>query len=314
MKITVLDIKNLNKTYRGMRLIKNFTLSVDQGQIYALIASDNSRRSLIIKLMTGLVKASNGKISFFGKRAQKNNVHYLGRIGILVEGIDFYDDLTALENINLYIKPYLKRISKLKSSKYLSVEERIEACFKLFNLHSDKNIPVKKYSSGMKQRLRLIRVFVIEPELIILDNPTMALDPIITKVLKEKLIELSKKEDVTIFITTAMLNFVDGLADEIGLLHHGEIIESITKEELNINQVSYLQIKSSDIAKVIRMIERELSIFDYEVMDDITLRIQEQYKDSSGIIELLVERGIEVMEVKYGSNSLESYFLDKIGD
>ncbi len=313
MKSNIVEIKELNKICDGEHLINNFNLSVEEGEILALIASDNSRRSLIIKLMAGLVKRSSGEIKYFGKVIKKK-VDHLIRIGILIDGMDFYDHLSGLENIKLYIKPYITRISKLESSKRISIEERITECFHLFNLESKKDVLVGKYSAGMKQRLRLIRVLVIEPDLMILENPTIYLDPIATKILKDKLVELSSNRKVTVIIATAMLDFIDGLASQFALLHSGEIIEQVKSKELKVNQISYLQIKSLEVSKIIFLIERKLSIFEYEVVNDYTLRILNDYYDSNSIIKLLVSNNVIINEIKYGTDSLESYFLERIGD
>lgn len=314
MNEKTIEIKRLTKLYKGMRVIKNINLSVGKGKIYGLIGSDNSRKSLLIKMLLGLVNPGSGEILFCGERINRDSTNHLAKIGVLIDEIGFYENLSGYENIRLYLKPYHKRISKLISSDFMTIEDRIKKAFKQFNMISEMDIPVKKYSLGLKQRLRLIRVFVIEPEIIILDEPTKSLDPVILKVLKEALMKLANEKNTTIFIATAMLNFIEEIADEIGLLHYGEIIDEITKEELMVNQKAYLQIVSDNIPKTIFVLERELSIFDYEVVNDYTLRILNKYEPSHEIIKMLVKNDITIKEVKYGSYSLESYFLARIGD
>ena len=125
-------------------------------------------------------------------------------IGVLVDEIDFYDELTGVENIKLYIKPYIKKFLKIDS---LTIDQRIKKWFEIFNLFSDKDVKLSKYSIGMKQKLRLIRVFIIEPKIIILDCPTKFLDPIVTKTLRDKIFEYSSKKNVTVFYCNIKIKF-----------------------------------------------------------------------------------------------------------
>lgn len=295
----MIKVINVNKTHQGMRLLKNINIQVKSGQIYGLIGSDNARKSLLIKVMIGLVKKTSGEIYYDQElfHAEK----HLEMIGICSESVNFYTDLSGYDNIKMYLSAYKIEVSQKKIIHY----------FKMFNLYTDMNLPVRRYSQGMVQKLRLIRTFIIEPKVIILDEPTKSLDPIIISVLKRRLKSLSN-QGVTIFIATSMLSLIGDLADVFGVLHYGEMIETISSKELYINQKSHLEIQSSNLPHLLMVLERSLQIYDYEVIDENLVYITENY-DQDNIVQTLYAQGVKIDSVRFGYHSFEQYFLDKIG-
>lgn len=302
----VIELSQISKVTQGKRLLKNISLEIEEGMIYGLIGSDHSRKSLLIKQMLGLVKKSEGNIKYFGQTFKRD---HLLRIGSSIDSISFYNQLTAYDNILYYLEPYKKRFSELE----LDVNDQIMKYFSLFNLESNLYTSTKKYSLGMLQKLRVIRALIIEPDILILDEPAKSLDPVSIKILKNELRQRASRGK-TIFIATSMLSFISDLADELGVLHYGELIDEITSDDRKKDQQAYLSIKSLELPKLIMVIERELSIFDYEVISDKQIHILEDYLDSDKIVATLVKNKVSVLEVKRGYVSLEAFFLEKIGE
>lgn len=303
-----ISITHLYKQDKEQMLLEDISLDVHQGEIYGMIG--NTSKQLLNRIMLGLVKPTGGQIFYWGKKIKYGDYKHLSRVGVATDDVYFYEELSGFENIQLYLEPYKKRLNRLDT---LSMNARINNYFKLFNLVTDKDVIVKKYSLGMRQKLKLIRAFVIEPRFLVLEEPLKALDPVTSQILIRHLKKLSKEKDVAIFITTSMLNSVKDLVDKIGVLHDGRLIEQIDTEELQIHQQAYLSIKSYELPKVLIVLERYLNLFDFEVVDDETVHILENFGASNEIIEGLSKEGIVLEEVKYGSDSLETYFLDKIG-
>lgn len=301
----VIELRNITKIVKSKRLLKHVSLTVDKGVIYGLIGSDHSRKSLLIKLMLGIGDVTEGEVLMFGQKFHHKLLH---KIGVAVDDISFYEDLTGKENILYYLEQYKKRLLQ----KGINIDRHMEYYFKTFDLYSNMNLTVKNYSLGMLQKLRLIRAFIIEPEILILDEPAKSMDPVAIKILKNQL-QKKCEEGVTIFIATSMLSFISDLADHIGVLHYGEIIDEISEDQRQKNQQAYLEIHSSELPKLILIIERELSLFDYEVMDDHIIRILGGVENDQ-IIKTLIHHGIEINQAKNGFISLEDFFLTKIGE
>lgn len=250
--MTVIELKHVSKSIKGKRVLKEVSLCVEKGSIYGLIGSDHSRKSLLIKLMLGLGRMTKGCCEFFGKPL-KNDM--FDEIGVAIDDINFYDNLTGKENIDYYLEPYKKKLIQ----KGINIDRHIDYYFKTFDLYSNMHLTVKKYSMGMIQKLRLIRAFIIEPEVLILDEPAKSMDPVAIKILRTQLQKRAEK-GVTIFIATSMLSFISDLADQIGVLHYGELIDDISAEERQKHQQAYLEIYSSEIPKLILILERYLNI------------------------------------------------------
>jgi len=308
--MTVLSLDQVYKNHKGKRLLKQINIKIGAGEIFALVGSDHSRKSLLIKIILGLVKPTGGKIEFFGQSLVRGSHQHLMNVGAAIDGIGFYEALSGYDNIRIFLEPYKRKFQNQK----LTIDQRIEKYFRMFHLSSEMHNHVKNYSLGMKQKLRLIRVFAIEPDLMILDDPAKTLDPVIIKVLKRELKRRVEEENTAVFIATSMLHLIEDIADQISVMHYGELIEGIRTDELQANQQAFLSLKSNNLPHVLMVIERELQIFDYEVMDDQTVYILESKTSSSKIIKTLHENEGEILEVKYGFNSLEAYFLDMIGD
>lgn len=185
-----LELQNICKIY-NKTVIEDFNLAVKYGEIYGLVFDDFDTKLLLEKIITGLAKPKTGKVIFFSRKRKHGSNTHLRRVGIANDDVYFYEELSAFENIRLYIEPYRKRLNKLDT---ISINARINQYFKHFNLMTSKDIPVKKYSKGMLQKLKLIRAFVIEPRIIVLSDPFVALDPVTIKQLIKHLRFLAKKK------------------------------------------------------------------------------------------------------------------------
>lgn len=293
-----IELRNVSKIAQGKRLLKHISLSVDLGQIYGLIGSEHSRKSLLIKTMLGLSKITEGQVRFYD---EKYRTLHKSSIGVVIGDISFYQYMTGRENILYYLANFRSDYSN-----------DLEYYFSMFNLTSDIDRPVKFYSLGMLQKLRLIRALIIDPRILILDDPVKSLDPIAINAFKTELKRRSKR-GVTIFIATSNLDFLSDLANNIGVLHYGELIDEINTFERQRDQQAYLEVHSNDLPQLILVLERQLMIYDYEVMDDKIIRILDKL-DNALIVKTLVENKIDIKQVKHGFVSLEDFFLTKVGD
>lgn len=304
--MTVLSLENVSKQYKNY-MLKSVNLTLRPGEIYGLIGNYNKDKHLLMKLISGLVQPSQGSVKIFDQVVSPDQYKHLDQVGFATPDIYFYRDLTGYDNIKMYLMPYKKRLSKVDQ---ISIEARIRKYFHLFNLEKSMKVAVNQYSLGMIQKLRLIRAFIIEPKLIILDEPYQYLDPVTIHDLNQY-IKKCASDFTAILVSTSMLEHLDQLVSRIGMLNKGQLIEELSIHDLHHQQQDYLSIKTSMLPKLLTVIERELNIYDYEVIDDETVHILDEISKDHNIMKVLHDAHIHVNEMKYGFNSLEDYFLER---
>jgi lantibiotic transport system ATP-binding protein len=211
----MLTIKNLNFGYlRQVDILKNISIDIDEGDIFFLIGSNGSGKSTLLKNTLGLVNPDSGSISINGTIMNTSSrLNLLKKIGVLLENASFYGHLTLKENITLVAAYY--NVSK----------KRIDKTIEILGLKQESDTLAGILSTGFKQRLGLAMAIVHEPKIVFLDEPTNGLDPQNIINLREIIIDLNKNHGVTFFITTHILNEVEKLATNVGIIRQGTIID-----------------------------------------------------------------------------------------
>ncbi|WP_223156170.1 ABC transporter ATP-binding protein [Desemzia incerta] len=175
--MNVVEVQNVEKNYGAKEVLKNFSLTVQKGEIYVLLGRNGAGKSTLFKLLTGLTKATNGEISIFNETKDIEKVKT--KIGSNINKPVFYEHLSAIENLSIHC-------DYMKASK-----NRIQEWLEVVGLSVDNDRPVKEYSLGMRQRLVLARCLVHDPELLVIDEPLNGLDPRGIKQFRELLEEIS---------------------------------------------------------------------------------------------------------------------------
>ncbi len=200
----VVEFENVEKSFGMARVLKGISFDVFGGERVALFGPNGSGKTTIVKLMAGLLKATRGKVKIFGKEV---NEEVKRKIGVVSHNTFLYDDLTAYENLRFF------------SRIYDADESRIDDLLRIFGLWQKRNDFVKNYSRGMKQRLSIARALLNNPELLILDEPTTALDIEGRKILFEILHEFSG----TIIIATHVIDDARKLCERVIVIDGGVI-------------------------------------------------------------------------------------------
>ncbi|ACL18282.1 ABC-2 type transport system ATP-binding protein/Cu-processing system ATP-binding protein [Desulfitobacterium sp. LBE] len=217
--INTLEVKYAQKFYGPFQAVKDINLTVEKGEIYALLGHNGAGKSTLIKMILGLVKASAGMIEIEGLNYDAKNKEIKKRVGYLPERMNFYDNLTAWETISFYAK--LKGITR----------KRCEEVLEQVGLREAEHRRVGTFSKGMQQRLGLAQAIIHKPDLLVLDEPTTGLDPIGILELKA-MIRNWNKEGTTILFSSHNLNDVEELAQRIGIMNRGEMIAQGSLAEL----------------------------------------------------------------------------------
>lgn len=297
MKEMVIQTNRLTKKYKGQTAVRDISINVEKGKIYGLLGRNGAGKTTIMKMILGLTTVTSGEIKVFNEKLKGNESSIYPRIGAIIETPGFYPNLTGTENLKIFAK--LRGMTR---------EDGIKHALEVVNLpYKDKKL-FSNYSLGMKQRLGIANAIMHEPELLILDEPTNGLDPIGIAEMRSFIRKLSEERGITILISSHILSEIDQLADTIGIIHKGVLLEESSREELEKRNRKYISLEISNASKAINILEEKLHLSDYEVEEDTKIRVYDLEVSMAGINKLLVSAGIEVSELHLCHDSLEDYF------
>ena len=203
MANTVLEIKNLTKTYGKRKIIDNISLEIKEGEIYGFLGPNGSGKTTTIKMILRLIEKDSGTIKVKGYDNKKEFEKAMEYIGAIVENPDMYNYMSGLDNLKLHAR--LRNVDS----------KRIYEVLELVGLKDRAKEKVKKYSLGMKQRLGLALTLLHKPKVLILDEPTNGLDPAGIKQLRDILKEIAHKEGVAVFVSSHILSEMQQMCDKM---------------------------------------------------------------------------------------------------
>jgi len=183
----------------------------------------------------------------------------------------------------------------------------------LAGITATKNKKVKDFSLGMKQRLGLARALLHKPELLVLDEPTNGLDPVGIKEVRKLILDLSASRKITVFISSHILSEIQQLASVIGIIHNGTLIEEIDFETLKKKNRTFIELRVDDDKKAAFLLENNLHVTDYKVIEQGLIRIYERLNESAAGNGVLTANGVHVAGISIMNDSLEDYFLQLTG-
>jgi ABC-2 type transport system ATP-binding protein/bacitracin transport system ATP-binding protein len=297
----VIETKNLSKKYSTSFVVNNIKMHVPKGKIYGLLGRNGAGKTTAMKMMLQLVQPTSGYIHLFGKDYKENKKHIYSQIGSIIETPGFYENLTAYENLII-----------LSSLRGKVNEDEIIKVLELVSLQEERHKPFSNYSLGMKQRLGIAAAIMHNPKLLILDEPTNGLDPIGISKIRSLLSDLSKNEGTTILISSHVLSEIEQIADIIGVMHEGKLIEEVNMERLHKQSRKYLEFEVSDTLSAKRILKQFYQISDYSIHEN-NIRVYESNYNSGDINRTLVVNGLQVTKVATCEESLEDYFSNLIG-
>ena len=207
MSQNIIEIKNLEKSFKHHKVIRNISMSVPEGSVYGLLGPNGAGKSTILKMLTGLLRPDSGRILFCGTPWTRKN---LEETGSLIETPPVYENLSAWENL------------KVRALILGETEERIKEVLEMVNLTDTGKKPAGKFSLGMKQRLGIAIALLGHPRLLILDEPVNGLDPLGIQEIRG-LIRSFADKGMTVMISSHILSEIQQTADHIGILVNGKM-------------------------------------------------------------------------------------------
>lgn len=272
-------------------------LHVKKGRIYGLLGRNGAGKTTIMKMILGLTSITSGEVEVFGRNIKGQEKRIYPRIGAIIETPGFYPNLTATENLEIF--------AKLRGT---AGPNAVKNALEVVGLpYKDKKL-FSKYSLGMKQRLGIANAILHDPELLILDEPTNGLDPIGIAEMRNFIKRMSVERGKTILISSHILSEIGLLADDIGIIDHGVLLEENTMEELEKKNSKYILLQVSDIPKTLLVLERKFHITDYSVQDDQTLRLYDTSLDIAAVNKDLILQNVSVISSQFCNDTLEDYF------
>lgn len=221
----MLKLENVSKSYNKgqVKAVDNISLNVRSGEIFGFLGPNGAGKTTTIKMIVGLLKQDNGKISIKGIDNQKEPLNVKRLISYVPDNPEIYDRLTGIEYLNFIADMY--GVTKDERS------ERMKEYLEIFNLKDAVNDLIKSYSHGMKQKIVLIGALLSDPELFILDEPMVGLDPKSAFNLKE-IMRTRCSQGKSVFFSTHVLEVAEKLCDRIAIINKGKIIAEGTMDEL----------------------------------------------------------------------------------
>ena len=219
-----IKVENVQKKIQDKVIIKDVTFSVQRGRTFVLLGPNGAGKTTIIRLLTGLLQPTKGSISIFGQTLSDSNVDVLrNKIGVQNDG-SLYERLSIEDNLMLW--------GKLYGMTSVQCDQRITELLSFFALTERRAAKVGSLSKGMQQKVAIARALLHNPEILILDEPTAGLDPIISDALLTHLGALTRMQHMTIIMTTHQLQGLEKLADDLAIIRNGEIVIAGNTEEL----------------------------------------------------------------------------------
>ena len=298
----VIETKELTKAYGKQLSVDHLNIHVPKGKIYALLGRNGAGKTTTMKLLLNLAAPTSGEIFLFGTPYNNFPTKTYRRIGAIIETPSFYENLTAAENLEI--------IARLRGK---HKRNTINDALGIVGLDTAGKKIVKEYSLGMKQRLGIAAAIMHEPELLILDEPINGLDPVGIHEIREFLLSLCTEKGTTILISSHVLGEIEQMADIIGVMHEGHLLEETSMPDLHKHNRKYVEFHVSNVNKAACVVEQKFHISDYMIMDHRTIRLFERTEQSSDINSSFVKNDISVTGINQREETLEDYFCKLIG-
>lgn len=306
-----IKIDNLTKRFDDLTAVDELSLEIKKEEIFGFLGPNGAGKTTSIKMMTGLLKPTSGKVMIEGEEIETASKRVKGRIGVCPQDVVTWERLTCRENMllvgDMYEVP--RKVSRERATQLLHAVDLTEKT----------NTLTTKLSGGMKKRLNLALALVHDPGILVLDEPITGLDPQSRLMVSEFILSLGKDQGKTIILTTHLMEVVDELSDRVAIIDHGKLLVLDTPEELKktVGKGDVVEISLQDRNKndqaiaVIKKIEgiQEVS----KIRDDITLRALNAINMLSTVFSRLQQINVDILNLSLRSNSLENVFITLTG-
>ncbi len=312
------EIRNIvARATTPIKAVDNLDLTIDEGEIFGLLGPNGAGKTTTVKMLCTVIEPTSGSATVAGLDVVKEADKTREQIGAVLEGERaLYWKLTGRENLEFYSTLYHVPPDIAK--------KRVQELLDFAGLKDWADEMVEKYSKGMKQRLTIMKALVHNPPILLLDEPTLGLDPVGAREVRERIVQM-KKEGHTILLTTHYMQEADELCDRVGIIDKGKLIALGTpkelKDDLKKNDIIEIELSnfSEDRFEALKRMEGSIDWIVYTWMDQVVGKALVKLQTPDGrivlpdIVRLSTELGMKVEYVKFSEPSLEDVFVSLTG-
>jgi len=297
----ILETRSLTKIYNKKAAVNNLNLRIKQGEIYGFIGKNGAGKTTAMKMMCNLATPTRGEVIFKGMSAEET-IEMRGRIGCLIETPGIFPNMSAYENL------------KAKCL-FMGVREKdtIEKLLDIVNLKNTGSKKVGKFSLGMKQRLGIALALVGNPDILLLDEPINGLDPEGIAEIRELILKLNREQNITVFISSHILEELSKIATSYGIIHKGVLIKELTHDELMSQCSESIVINTPNAELAIPVLEK-MGYTAYSSVDAETIEVYERLDSIPELNTNLIQNGVVISGITRKNESVEDFFLRLTND
>lgn len=305
--MNAVEVRGLVKIYGSVRALDCLDLNVEEGTIHALLGPNGAGKTTLIRILTTQLLPNKGEAKVFGLEVTKHAQKIREMLGYVPQEVSLWTDLTGYENLLIYAKIYGIPSSERKRT--------IEEVLELMELKDAANRLVRTYSGGMFRKLEIASSIMIRPKILILDEPTIGLDPNARRTVWEKIIAYKKDFGTTVLFATHYMDEAERYADMITLMNKGKVIRSGTADDLkSIIGGDRVSIKVSNVEKVLEIVSHFNDIsLKYTSDNEVVLLVDKPHVNLPLILKSIESEGIEIKELKIKEASLDDVFMALTG-
>ncbi|MBE6053053.1 MAG: ABC transporter ATP-binding protein [Clostridium sartagoforme] len=304
----VIEIKDLVKKYDDNIAVDNINLSIEEGEIYGILGPNGAGKSTTISLICSLLFPTSGEIKILGEDIRKNTKNIKRQLGLVPQNIALYKDFTAYENVRFFGELYGLRGENLNKA--------IDKALEFTGLLDVKKKKAEEFSGGMLRRLNIACAIVHSPKILIMDEPTVGIDPQSRNNIMQAVKKLNKN-GVTIIYTTHYMEEAEMLCTKIAIIDRGKIIVEGTKEELKdiVSDKKIFNIGVEDIYKVnLEALRAVDGVLDISVdNNNITITSAKEVNNINKIMKEISNEDVKINDVGFKEITLETVFLSLTG-
>jgi ABC-2 type transport system ATP-binding protein len=294
----VLEVRGLTKRYGAVHALRGIDLTVRRGSIYGFIGPNGAGKTTTIRIVAGLVRATEGDVLLHGVDLRKDRLAAARGLRTLVEVPAFYGNLSGQANLEIFA-----RLAGADRADVARLLERVR-------LTHAKDRAVRGYSLGMRQRLGIAQALLGRPDLVVLDEPMNGLDPAGMHEMRELIREENRERGVTFFLSSHLLDDIQRLCDRIGVLHKGALVAEGRIEDLLSSAVTGFRLRCAAATAALAVVAAVLPDARARIDGDGTIHVAGDASILSRLHRALLDAGHPVVEMYPVRASLEAYFLD----
>jgi len=299
----IITVENLKKGFKGREVLKGITFSVKKGEVFGFLGPNGAGKTTTMRCLLGLLRPDAGKVSVFGENMAESD-RLRRRIGVLLEKDGLADRLTAYENLDYYARLYDVQ----------NQEERIAGILGFTGLADRRDSLVGTFSTGMRRKLGIGRAILHDPEVLFLDEPSAGLDPEAQRMVRDLIADLSREEEMTVFVNSHNLDEVQRVCSTVAILHDGRIRAFDTVERLRSGGGAEVRFVLSNGASA----ERALAVLSaMQGVDEVSregegVSARLAGSDVPSLVKAVVDAGCAIEEVRKDHRSLEEIYLSVV--